>query len=123
MLESAKAYTAIVVYNSGATLLLHDSTVLTDGSALSAGGAASGVTVKLDGNTFRRAAGTPGGAWSPIDSARVDNVVHSTAPNTFCNEGTTTTDGAFGSPLVAGSYASASTFGTLTHVGPIDCQD
>jgi hypothetical protein len=120
-LESAGSYQAIEVYNSNATLLLQSSTIRTENLAVTAGGATKGVTVKLDGNTFRHVAGTPAGAKSPIESGLAVDVFHSTQANTFCNEGTSTADGAFGSPLVTGAYSSTSTFGSVANVGPIDC--
>lgn len=121
-LQSAhNTYAAITVFNSGASLLLQNSTVRTDRTGVYASGASSGVIVKLDGNAFRRIAGTSAGAKSPLESGRADDVFHSTAPNTFCNEGMSTTDGSFGLPLLTGEYSTASTFGTITQIGPIDC--
>lgn len=120
-LESAGSYQAIEVYNSNANLLLQSSTVRMENVAITAGGATKGATVKLDGNTFRRVAGTPAGAKSPIESGLAVDVFHSTQANTFCNEGTSTTDGAFGSPLITGAYSNTSTFGSVAQIGPIDC--
>jgi hypothetical protein len=112
----------IGVFNSGASLQLVGSRVLTYGfAAVYAGGAASGVTVTLDGNMIRKAVGLPAGAVSPILSDRVDDVFNATMPNTFCNEGNATSDGAFAAPLIGGSHAASSTFDGIANLGPADC--
>ena len=109
----------ITVYN-GASLDLADSTVVTYGFAAIMAGA--GAKVRLDHNVIRKAAGQPpGDASSPIRSDTATDVLMSSWPNTFCNEGTATTDGAFIAPLIGGVYAATSTFDGVAQVGPGNC--
>jgi hypothetical protein len=113
---------AITVYNTGASLYLRDSTVRTLGSsAISAGGDAGGVSITLEGNRFRKIAGGAAGNYSPIVSSRSDNVIHSSLPNAFCNEGTATSDGSFVRPLVSGTIAASSTWNDAAQAGVTDC--
>lgn len=113
----------ISVFNTGAALALTSVRVRTAGfAALNAGGAASGVSVSLDGVTFRKMAGTPAGQTSPMLSERADNVFDAGAPSTFCNEGSAADDGEFSPTLIAGAYdAAASSFDEVDHLGPDDC--
>lgn len=124
VLESLGNTETMVVYNSGATLLLESSKVVTRAAALVAGGAASGVTITVNGTAFRRAAGTTA-SGSPFVSERSDDVFRSMTSNSFCNEGIATTDGAFVAPLIAGPYAmtAMATFDSVAHTGPADCAD
>ncbi len=113
---------AIKLVHFSDLMLGSSSTVVTTGfHAISVGMPTAPSTLWINGATVRKASGTPAGTVSPILSRHADNMLRSSSPSTFCNEGTATTDGAFGLPLVSGSYSPMSTFNSVAHVGPIDC--
>ncbi len=103
------------------------SSIVMSGSTLSAGGEASrfggpvssSMVIYLEGNMLRRRAGSTSSGSAII--AESSQILQSSVPNTFCNEGTSTTDGEFVLPLVSGTIAANSTFYNVTHVGPADC--
>jgi hypothetical protein len=79
------------------------------------------VRLALEGNTFRKIAGTTAGDYSPIQNTRSDTIIDSMTPNTFCNEGTSTTDGQFVAPFVTGALAAASTWNPSSQIGVSNC--
>jgi len=120
-LDTGQAAGAVEIRDTS-MFFLTSSTLRTAGyPAVAAGGELSDQIV-LDGSRIQKAAGLPAGGVSPLVSGIADNTFDSSAPNTFCNEGTSTADGAFELPLISGPYdAAMSTFDDQAQVGPVDC--
>ncbi len=120
---SASTHTgAVTVYNNNAQLELTDSTLRTTGlPALLVGGGLPTYTT-LDGNSIRKVSGTSSGEHDVITSLSDYPVLYSSSPNVFCNEGSTTSDGAFRANLVTGSYnTQSSSFQSNLQDGVGDC--
>jgi len=113
-------YTAPIKIYSGASLDLRSSTVRAGADAIVGGGPGAATTLRLDGNSIRKIAGSTT-TQSPIHSERDHGVFHSSVPNTFCNEGASTADGEFTLPLINGPYAATSTFDGVAHVFQGNC--
>jgi len=104
----------------GASLDMRNSTVRAREFAIIIGGPGAPSTVRLDGNRFRKVA-TTSTTKSPLHSNRTDNVVLSTIANSFCNEGTSTTDGEFTLPLIAGFVTPTWSFYNVAHTFQGNC--
>ncbi len=112
--------------SGGADLLMVDSTAYVGGCDVIIAGRylmsnVAGGSATLNGNKFRKIAGVPQGTRIPFRSERADSVFHSTAANSFCNEGSSVDDGEFAEPWIYGSIASTSTFYNIAHAGPNNC--
>jgi hypothetical protein len=120
-LDTGQAAAAVEIRDTS-MFFLTSSTLRTAGyPAVEAGGVYSDQII-LEGNRIQKAAGLPAGEVSPLVSGIADNTFDSSKPNTFCNEGASTTDGAFALPLISGPYdAAMSTLDDQAQVGPVDC--
>lgn len=77
------------------------------GHPLLAVGGTLAPTLSMTDNVIRKRAGTPAGDQSPITSTNAATTFTFLTSNTVCNEGTSTTDGAFTLPLISGAYGVA----------------